>query len=233
MNAAIALGYPTVTMQNVSGILYTMLREGLVKRPVFGFYFERPESLLNVTGAYGELTLGGSDPSHFVGQLSYVPVDSEALWQFKMDGVKTGEQTFEYRSRGCEVVLLSSISVFIVPDGDKLNQQLGATLQEGLYWIFNCNDFSFGSLPNVTLTIDGKDYTVSPGQYAYEIEIGGIKLCPSLNNTLTTGPFKNKWLLGTCSIFMARYYTEFDAANVLDLPWQNVTSTDTCGSTHR
>ena len=109
VDAVIALGYPTVTMQNVSGILYTMYREGLVEQPVFGFYFKRPKSILNTTGAYGELTLGGSDPSHFVGQLSYVPVDSEALWQIKMDGVKIGEQTSEYCSGGCEVVLFTSI----------------------------------------------------------------------------------------------------------------------------
>ena len=34
----------------------------------------------------GELLLGGTDPNHFVGNLSYIPLSAETYWQFKMDG---------------------------------------------------------------------------------------------------------------------------------------------------
>jgi len=74
MDAVIGLGYPTVTMQNVSGIFYNMVSEGLVERPAFGFYFKRRKTFANMTSAYGEITLHGSDPTHFVRQLSYVPL---------------------------------------------------------------------------------------------------------------------------------------------------------------
>ena len=100
MDAVIGLGYPTVTMQNVSGIFYNMVSEGLVERPVFGFYFKRRKTFANTTGAYGEITLGGSDPTHFVGQLSYVPVVDEGYWQIKMDGLKIGGQISEFCSGG-------------------------------------------------------------------------------------------------------------------------------------
>lgn len=213
VQAVIGLGYPAVTMQNVSGILYTMFGEGLVEQPVFGFYFKRPKNIFNTTGAYGELTLGGSDPNHYAGNLSYVPVDSEGLWQFKIDGVKIGEETFKYCSGGCEAVLLTTLPLFAVPNGDRLNQQLGAYILEDDYWVFNCSDFRSGSLPNMTLTINGKGYIVSPEDYAYEMDLKILKLCPSLiySTTFITGLFQNKWLLG--NVFMAKYYTEFDAAN--------------------
>ena len=34
----------------------------------------------------GELLLGGTDPNHFAGNLTYVPLSAETYWQFKMDG---------------------------------------------------------------------------------------------------------------------------------------------------
>ena len=34
----------------------------------------------------GELLLGGTDPNHFIGDLSYIPLSAETYWQFKMDG---------------------------------------------------------------------------------------------------------------------------------------------------
>ena len=213
VEAVIALGYPTVTMQNVSGVLYTMFREGLVDQPVFGFYFNRTVNMTLVSGAYGELTLGGSDPSHFVGHLSYVPVNSEALWQFRMDEVKIGEQTFEYCSGGCEAVPFPNDAMFTVPHGDELNLQLGA-IRLFSYWIFNCSTFCSGSLPDMTLIINGKDYIVSPEVYVWGVcHPEAVRVCISriFDNTVQTGPFKNKWLLG--NVFMAKYYTEFDAAN--------------------
>ena len=34
----------------------------------------------------GELLLGGTDPNHYVGNLTYIPLIAETYWQFKMDG---------------------------------------------------------------------------------------------------------------------------------------------------
>ena len=33
----------------------------------------------------GELLLGGTDPNHYSGNLTYVPLSSETYWEFKMD----------------------------------------------------------------------------------------------------------------------------------------------------
>ena len=34
----------------------------------------------------GELVLGGTDPNHYFGTFTYVPLTSETYWEFHMDG---------------------------------------------------------------------------------------------------------------------------------------------------
>jgi len=34
----------------------------------------------------GEMTLGGYNPNHFVGNLAYVPVTNRGYWQIALDG---------------------------------------------------------------------------------------------------------------------------------------------------
>lgn len=42
----------------------------------------------------GEIILGGSDPAHYKGNFTYVPVDKPTYWQFRMDSVDVAGKKF-------------------------------------------------------------------------------------------------------------------------------------------
>ena len=56
---------------------YNMVDQGLLKEPVFSFWFNRnPEEEEG-----GEIVFGGVDPAHYKGKHTYVPVTRKGYWQ--------------------------------------------------------------------------------------------------------------------------------------------------------
>lgn len=54
-----------------------MVNQGLVKEPVFSFWFNRNAD----EDEGGEIVFGGVDRNHFKGQHTYVPVTQKGYWQ--------------------------------------------------------------------------------------------------------------------------------------------------------
>lgn len=54
-----------------------MVKQGLIKEPVFSFWFNRHAD----EGEGGEIVFGGVDPNHFKGKHTYVPVTQKGYWQ--------------------------------------------------------------------------------------------------------------------------------------------------------
>lgn len=57
-----------------------MVNQGLVKDPVFSFWFSHGGN----TEDGGELVFGGVDPNHFKGEHTYVPVSQKGYWQVSL-----------------------------------------------------------------------------------------------------------------------------------------------------
>lgn len=91
---------------------------------VFAFYgFTRFFSYRNPNGTQGgEMTLGGMDPSHYKGDITYLPVTQQGYWQFAMDEVDVGH--IRVCLGGCQAIADTGTSIIVGPKADILRIQL-------------------------------------------------------------------------------------------------------------
>lgn len=87
----------------------------------------------------GELLLGGSDPKHYTGEFTYVPVTKKGYWQFKMDSLEVGGSGGgEFCKGGCQAIADTGTSLIAGPtkDIEELNAKIGATpVFGGAVWL--------------------------------------------------------------------------------------------------
>ena len=77
----------------------------------------------------GELILGGSDPEHYTGDFTYVPVTKKGYWQFKMDSLNIVDGDGKFCVGGCQAIADTGTSLLAGPTQEikELNAKIGAT----------------------------------------------------------------------------------------------------------
>lgn len=77
----LGLAFPRIAVDGVVPPFNNMVAQGLIDEPTFSFYINRHES-------EGELVLGGADPAHYTGPITYIPLTNETYWEFALDAVQ-------------------------------------------------------------------------------------------------------------------------------------------------
>ncbi|XP_072743879.1 lysosomal aspartic protease-like isoform X2 [Anoplolepis gracilipes] len=190
----LGMGYDEISRDGVTTVFTNMVNQKLVEKPVFSFYLNRDPS----ASAGGELLLGGSNPEHYVGHLTYLPVTQKGYWQFDMDSVLVGNDVTVCKN-GCQAVADTGTGLIVGPANDisLINQVIG-TDQNGEV---NCDSHS--QLPVISFVLNGKAFNLTPKQYILQL---GNDLC--LSGFQGGSPL---WILG--DVFIGPYYTVFDAGN--------------------
>ncbi|KAG8385764.1 hypothetical protein BUALT_Bualt03G0079200 [Buddleja alternifolia] len=121
----LGLGFKEISVGNATPVWYNMVKQGLVKEPVFSFWLNR--NLKEEEG--GEIVFGGVDPNHYRGKHTYVPVSRKGYWQFDMGDVLIDGKESGYCGGGCSAIADSGTSLFAGPTTvvTMINHAIGAT----------------------------------------------------------------------------------------------------------
>ncbi|KMQ88839.1 lysosomal aspartic protease [Lasius niger] len=199
----LGMGYSTISVKGVTPVFYNMVKQGLVSPAVFSFYLNRdPSAELG-----GELILGGSDPAHYDGEFTYVPISRKGYWEFTMDEVIISGSTL--CAGGCQAIADTGTSLIIGPilDIAVINELIGAIDIRGDA-IVDCNRIP--ELPVISFIIGGKTFNLTGQDYILQFPMHDTIICMSGFNTLSNED-EVLWILG--DVFIGRYYTEFDMEN--------------------
>jgi len=120
----LGLAFQSISVDGVVPLWYNMIEQNLVQEQIFSFWLNRNEG----SNPGGELILGGTDPSHYTGDIFYVPLSNKTYWEFKLQDVQISGKSIGFCSGGCQAISDTGTSLIAGPADSvtKLNDALGA-----------------------------------------------------------------------------------------------------------
>lgn len=192
------MAWPSISVYQMEPPMFSIAKSNPGFANKFAFYFSQNST------EEGELVLGGYDAEHIDGELVRVDLSTKTYWTVDMTSAVLGSAKV---SDAVTVIVDSGTSLLTVPKDlhstivSKLNAKAVAN---GQYTV-DCSTIS--SLPNLTLTIGGRDWVLRGQDYIIS-DMGSTCLVGIMGLDLP-GPIGPAWILG--DVFMKRVYTIFDA----------------------
>ena len=196
------LGYDTISVNGIVPPFYSMIDQGLIDDPVFAFYL----SDTNDEGAESEAIFGGIDESRYTGKMTKIPLRRKAYWEVDLDAITFGDQTAELDSTGA--ILDTGTSLIALPStlADLLNKEMGAKKSYNGQYTIECDKRD--SLPDLTFTLTGYNFTIGPYDYILEVQGSCISSFMGFDIPEPAGPLA---ILGDA--FLRKWYSVYDLGN--------------------
>ncbi|KAJ9648881.1 aspartic proteinase precursor [Coniosporium apollinis] len=196
------LGYDTISVNRIVPPFYNMLDQGLLDEPVFAFYL----SDTNDKGAESEAVFGGVNKDHYTGKMTKIPLRRKAYWEVDLDAITFGDATAELDNTG--VILDTGTSLIALPStlAELLNKEIGAKKSYNGQYTVDCNKRD--SLPDLTFTLTGYNFTIGPYDYILEVQGSCISSFFGMDFPEPAGPLA---ILGDA--FLRRWYSVYDLGN--------------------
>jgi len=192
----LGLGYDTISVNRITPPFYEMVAQKLLDDPVFAFY-------LGSTDEDSEAIFGGVDKDHYEGILTKLPVRREAYWEVEFDAITFGDLTAELDDTGA--ILDTGTSLIALPStlAELMNQEISAKKGYNGQYTIDCEKRD--SLPDLTFTLTGHNFTIGPYDYILEIQGTCISAFMGMDFPAPVGPLA---ILGDA--FLRRWYSVYN-----------------------
>ena len=198
----LGLGYDTISVNKIVPPFYNMIAQDLLDEPVFAFYLGDT----NKDGDESVATFGGIDKSHYTGKMVKIPLRRKAYWEVDLDAITFGKDSAELDNTG--VILDTGTSLIILPTtlAELLNKEMGAKKGFNGQYTVECDKRD--SLPDMTFTLNGYNFTISAYDYVLEVQGSCISAFNGMDFPEPTGPLA---ILGDA--FLRKWYSVYDLGN--------------------
>jgi len=214
----LGLGFDTISVNKIPPPFYNMIDQKLLDEPVFAFYLGDTN---NGEGDESEAIFGGINKDHFTGKITEIPLRRKAYWEVDLDAITFGDATAELDNTG--VILDTGTSLIALPStlAELLNKEMGAKKGYNGQYTVECEKRD--SLPDMSFTLSGHNFTITPYDYILEVQgscissfMGMVRhpgsvLCTTLTNFMKqdfpepVGPLA---ILGDA--FLRKWYSIYD-----------------------
>lgn len=197
----LGLGYDTIAVNKIPPPFYNMINQGLLDDPVFAFYLGD-----TTKGQDSVASFGGVDKKHYEGKMVKLPLRRKAYWEVNLDAITFGKETAEMDDTGA--ILDTGTSLIAMPTAyaDLLNKQIGA--KKGFNGQYTVDCAKRDSLPDMTFTLSGYNFTIGAYDYILEVQGSCISSFQGIDLGGNVGPL---FILGDA--FLRRYYSVYDLGN--------------------
>ncbi|RMZ89732.1 hypothetical protein DV736_g3028, partial [Chaetothyriales sp. CBS 134916] len=197
----LGLGYDSIAVNHIPPPFYNMVNQGLIDEPVFAFYLGSTDD-----GTDSVATFGGIDATAYSGKLIKIPLRRKAYWEVNLDAITFGKDTADLDNTGA--ILDTGTSLIALPStlAELLNKEIGA--KKGFNGQYTVECSKRDSLPDLTFTLSGYDFTIGPYDYILEVQGSCISAFMGMDFPQPVGPLA---ILGDA--FLRRWYSVYDLGN--------------------
>ncbi|KAG7661436.1 APR1 [[Candida] subhashii] len=196
----LGLAYDTISVNRIVPPIYNAIHQGLLDAPQFGFYLGDTNKDENDGGV---ATFGGYDEDLIDGKITWLPVRRKAYWEVSFEGIGLGDEYAELFKTGAAIDTGTSLITLPSSLAEIINAKIGAQKSWSGQYTIDCNKRD--SLPDLTMTFSGYNFTLSA--YDYVLEVGGS--CISVFTPMDfPKPIGDLAIVGDA--FLRKYYSIYD-----------------------
>ncbi|KAI7864250.1 endopeptidase [Spinellus fusiger] len=202
----LGLGYDTIAVQKVVPPFYNLVNRDLIDEPVFSFWLNDANKGGDKEDQGGELVLGGVDPSHYTGDITWSPVTRKGYWEIELQNIKFDGESLDLDPIHAAIDTGSSLLVCPTAFADLLNKELGAEKNWAGQYVVDCAKVP--TLPEFCFVFNNKDFCLSGSDYVLQVQNQCISGFMGMDIPEPAGPI---WIVG--DVFLRKYYSIYDLGN--------------------